>query len=52
MKSIKTNLADVMAKAEKAFKVSQGVRKAADEQTRMAQAAKPLAPSYTPFKGK
>lgn len=40
MKPIKQSLTEVMDKANKAFKASEGIRKAADEQKRMAQASK------------
>jgi hypothetical protein len=40
MKAIKDNLSNMIAKANKIFKASEGIRRAANEQQRMADAAK------------
>ena len=49
MKSVKLNLAEVVAKAEKAFKTSEAIKKSAAQLQKMADAAhKPLPKSGQP----
>ena len=52
MKSVKLNLAEVVAKAEKAFQTSEAIKKSAVALQKMADAAKlpPFKPSQGPVK--